>query len=106
MYAPLIVLEPGERYHPETDHTMMIGLVPNDRGGQARALNGSPAPSPIKMRAGRTYRLRLINMLLAARVHVEHAAGSAVQSWRLVSKGGATVPHALTGRARPAFSLA
>lgn len=96
MYAPLIVLEPGQRYDPETDLTMMIGLLPNDRGGFTRALNGSPSPGAISVRAGKTYRIRLVNMLLAARLSVELVAGSAVQQWRLVSKDGATVPPALT----------
>lgn len=101
MYAPLIVLQPEDRYDPETDLTMMIGLVPNDRGGSGRALNGSRSPAPIELRAGKTYRLRLINMLPAPRVDVQLVAGSAVQHWRLVSKDGATVPPAL-GAPRPA----
>ena len=100
MYAPLLVLEPDDRHDPETDLTMMIGLVPNDRGGSVRALNGSPSPLPIRLRAGQTYRVRFINMLLAPRVDVQLAAESAVL-WRLISKDGATVPRALSAP-RPA----
>lgn len=105
MYAPLIVLEPGQRYDPETDLTMMIGLVPDDRGGSNRALNGSRSPAPISLRAGRTYRLRLINMLLAPRVDVQLVSGSAIQQWRLVSKDGATVPPALSAPRRARFFI-
>lgn len=105
IYAPLIVLEPGQRYDPETDLTMMIGLTPNDRGGSNRALNGSLSPPPIALRAGQTYRLRLINMLLAPRVGVELVAGSAVQQWRLVSKDGATVPQALSTPRKARFLI-
>lgn len=95
MYAPLIVLEPGDVYDPSVDLTMMMGLVPNDRGGVGRALNGSRAPPPRMVRAGATYRLRLINMMPAPRVNFELVSDSAVQRWRLVSKDGATVPAAL-----------
>lgn len=105
MYAPLIVLEPGQRYDPDTDLTMMIGLVPDDRGGSSRALNGSRSPAPISLRAGQTYRLRLINMLLAPRVDVGLVAGSDVQQWRLVSKDGATVPPALSTPRRARFLI-
>lgn len=101
MYGPLLVLEPDYKYDPSVDLTMMVGLLPNDRGGSGRALNGSRTPPPRKVQAGKTYRLRLINMMPAPRVHFELAADSAVQTWRLVSKDGAAVPAALRGT-RPA----
>jgi len=101
MYAPLIVLEPGEVYDPSSDLTMMVGLLPNERGGSGRALNGARTPAPMRVQPGKTYRLRLINMLPAPRIHVQLAADSTVQLWRLVSKDGATSPPALTAP-RPA----
>jgi len=101
MYAPLIVLEPGQSYDPATDLTLMIGLAPNGRDGSVRGLNGTPAPRPVNLDGGKTYRLRLINMLLAPRVDVRLVADSVLQSWRLVSKDGATVPPALSAP-RPA----
>ena len=64
LYGPLIVLEPGERYDPETDHIVIIGLN-GVRGRTSRepfALNGSAKPTPIVMRAGVPNRLRLINI--------------------------------------------
>ncbi|MDQ3515794.1 MAG: multicopper oxidase domain-containing protein [Gemmatimonadota bacterium] len=101
MYAPLIVLEPGEVYDPSSDLTMMVGLLPNERGGAGRALNGARTPAPMRVQPGKTYRLRLINMMPAPRIHVQLAADSTVQLWRLVSKDGATSPPALTAP-RPA----
>lgn len=101
MYAPLIVLDPGSSYDPSADLTMMMGLMPNDRGGAGRALNGSRSPPPKMVRAGTTYRLRLINMMPAPRVHFELLGDSVVQDWRLVSKDGAAVPTALRTQ-RPA----
>lgn len=95
MYAPLLVLEPDERYDRSTDLTMMIGLVPNGRAGYMRALNGATTPEPVRVRAGSTYRLRILNMLLAAPVSIELAkADSSIERWRPISKDGATVPAA------------
>ncbi|MCR4342051.1 MAG: multicopper oxidase domain-containing protein [Gemmatimonadaceae bacterium] len=102
MYAPLLVLEPGERHDPSTDLTMVVGMVPAIGGGFAYALNGTVSPNPIRVQAGKTYRLRLINILFAPAITVElSAADSAVQRWRLISKDGATVPEAFTA-VRPA----
>lgn len=102
MYAPLLVLEPGERHDPSTDLTMMVGMVPANGGEFAYAVNGTVAPDPIRVQPGKTYRLRLINILFAPPITVElSGTGSAVQRWRLISKDGATVPEALSA-ARPA----
>ena len=64
LYGPLIVLEPGERYDPETDHIVVIGLngVLRENEREPFALNGSATPAPIVMRAGVPNRLRLINI--------------------------------------------
>lgn len=98
MYAPLLVLEPGERHDPATDLTMMVGLVPDPGGGFTRALNGAIAPAPLTIRPDRTYRLRFVNMLNAPAVNVELTkADSTIQRWRMISKDGATSPEPLTG---------
>ena len=64
LYGPLIVLNPGERYDPETDHIVVIGLngVLQETEREPFALNGSATPAPIVMRAGVPNRLRLINI--------------------------------------------
>ena len=38
LYGPLIVLEPGERYDPETDHIVVIGLERRPAGERAGAV--------------------------------------------------------------------
>ena len=105
MYAPLLVLEPGQPYDPDTDLTMMVGLLPNERGGSGRSLNGSRTPPTRAIRAGKTYRLRLINMMAAPPVRFELSSDSTLRQWRLVSKDGATVPPLLR-TLRPARLLA
>lgn len=102
MYGPLLVLEPGEPYEPATDLTLMVGMVPDARGAFIRALNGAADPKPLRIRAGTTYRLRLVNIMFAPAMAVDFtSADSTVQRWRMVSKDGATTPAALAG-IRPA----
>ncbi len=64
LYGPLIILDPGERYNPETDHVVVIGLngVLRENERAPFALNGSATPVPIVMRAGVPNRLRFINI--------------------------------------------
>jgi FtsP/CotA-like multicopper oxidase with cupredoxin domain len=99
MYGPLIVLEPGERYDPQTDHIVIIGLNGVLRRDEREpfALNGRSAPSPIRMRAGVPNRLRLINITannpgLIAFLMDQHE----VAQWRPVAKDGAALPPAQT----------
>ena len=100
MYAPLLVIEPGERYDPSTDLTMMVGLVPDSNGGFTHALNGAHSPKPRRLRSGESYRLRIINLLDAPAMNVELVKADTIQRWQMVSKDGATVPEALSA-ARP-----
>ena len=107
LYGPLIVLEPGERYDPETDHIVVIGLngVLRENEREPFALNGSATPNPILMRAGVPNRLRLINItanndglraLLVDRFEQT--------TWKPLAKDGATLPVGQTAR-RPALQL-
>lgn len=100
LYGPIIVLEPGEKYEPETDILFIVGLARTARG-RAPALNGTPSPTPRALEAGVTYRLRFINLLLAAPASIRLAAAdSSSARWRLVSKDGAAVTGAAMRDAR------
>jgi manganese oxidase len=101
------VLEPGERYDPETDHVVVIGLngavMPGER--EPFALNGLASPAPIRMRAGVPNRLRLIN------ITANNVALTALLirqfdliDWTPVAKDGANLPPAQT-QSRPARQL-
>lgn len=99
LYGALIVLEPGERYDPATDHVVVIGLnglvVPGAR--EPFALNGLAEPAPIRMRVGVPNRLRLINITgnnvgLTALLVRQFA----VIEWTPVAKDGATLPPGQT----------
>jgi FtsP/CotA-like multicopper oxidase with cupredoxin domain len=95
LYGPLLVMEPGERYDPATDHIAVIGLngVLVDGTREPFALNGRASPAPITMRAGVPHRLRLIN------ITPNNVALTAflvdqfeVVRWKLLAKDGASVP--------------
>src|SRR5512143_840027 len=57
MYGPLLVLEPGQRYDPATDHVVFLSL-----GGLSDSasilVNGSVTPAPLVLRSGVPQRLR------------------------------------------------
>ncbi len=57
LLAPLLVLEPGQRYDPATDHVLLIHTSGN--GDSAKVVvNGSAQPVPITVTAGVRQRLR------------------------------------------------
>lgn len=105
LYGALIVLEPGERYDPETDHVFIISLDGIVKETEPIVLNGSATPEPIVMRAGVPNRLRLINITaynsaLSASLFNEFDQ----MTWKPVAKDGATLPPEQT-IVRPAHQL-
>jgi FtsP/CotA-like multicopper oxidase with cupredoxin domain len=64
IYGPLIVLEPGQNWNPETDRIIVIGLEGRYRTlpNEPFAINGEREPRPLELKAGVAHRLRLINI--------------------------------------------
>jgi FtsP/CotA-like multicopper oxidase with cupredoxin domain len=96
LYAPLIVLEPGERWDPETDHVLMIGGA-YENGQYVVALNGSTAPRALHIRAAVRHRFRIINMTVDEDADLSWfasslASDSTLVSWRAIAKDGANLP--------------
>ena len=96
LYAPLIVLEPGERWDPATDHVLMIGGA-YENGEYVVALNGSTSPRPLELRAGVRHRFRVINMTRDEDADLSWFASavgsdSTLVSWRAIAKDGANLP--------------
>jgi FtsP/CotA-like multicopper oxidase with cupredoxin domain len=93
LYGPLIVLRPGQKYDPETDIPVVIGL-----GGaldlfSPLLLNGSAQPEPLRLKAGVKYRLRFINITPNGNgFQVSLLAGSSPVRWRAVAKDGEDLP--------------
>lgn len=97
LYAPLIVLEPGQRFDPETDRILMFssgGPTINVINGPVAptVLNGKVQPDPMELNAGTTYRFRLINMTGDVNTIVTLVDGEKPIEWRMIAKDGATLP--------------
>lgn len=109
LYAPLVVLEPGQRLDPETDRILMFstgGPTINVISGPfaPTVLNGKAQPGPMDLNAGTTYRFRLINMTGDVNTVVKLMDGATPVEWRLLAKDGATVPpHQATSRPASLF---
>ncbi|HJU85896.1 MAG TPA: multicopper oxidase domain-containing protein, partial [Gemmatimonadota bacterium] len=107
LYGPIVVLEPGQTFDPETDRV----LVFSDGGPWSSFidestipptwLNGRVDPEPLELLAGTTYRFRLINILTETSVGVELGRGEEPVAWRAIAKDGADLPPALATE-RPA----
>ncbi len=98
LYGPIVVLEPGETFDPETDRVLVFsdggpwtsfGL---DSTVPPTYLNGRAAPEPLDLRAGTSYRFRLVNILTESSLRVALLRGENPVPWRAVAKDGADLP--------------
>ena len=95
LVGPLIVLGKNDRYDPATDLVVVFGS-PADSLDERRSvlMNGRLDPVPLEVKAGTTYRLRLINITTARPgMFVELRRDSSVISWRPLARDGAELPE-------------
>ena len=107
LYAPLVVTDSAHPFDPAVDKIVVVGgggppLTEDDPAPVF--VNGSPAPAPLELRVGTTYRLRLINIEPDWRVQFALTSDTALLRWRPIAKDGADLPPALAVE-RPAFLL-
>jgi FtsP/CotA-like multicopper oxidase with cupredoxin domain len=89
LWAPLLVLEPGETYDPSTDLVFILGEAA--RG--APVLNGRREHSPMALKSGQRYRLRLLNVTAATPNLQYWLAGSGpTVLWRPLARDGYDLP--------------
>jgi manganese oxidase len=93
MYGPIIVLEPGQRYEPETDRAWILSQGgPTKGASRARVtLNGSRSPV-IEMQAKRLHRIRLIHIAATLPLRFSILRDTIPVAWRAVAKDGADLP--------------
>ncbi len=90
MFGPMIVLDPGERFDASTDLLYVIGR--GITGGKRGALvNGARLFTPVRLRAGKTYRLRFLNIGANAPATVVLHVDSLPLRWSPRAKDGADV---------------
>jgi FtsP/CotA-like multicopper oxidase with cupredoxin domain len=91
LYGPLIVINPGVPLDTATNRLVIVGaLLRND--STFGVINGRLDPTPIILRAQRTYRFRLFNIGDARTSFALRGMDSSVVAWRAVAKDGADLP--------------
>jgi FtsP/CotA-like multicopper oxidase with cupredoxin domain len=95
LYAPLLVLEPGRTFDPQTDKVFVIasGGPAAGRGADLPAfVNGTMSPDTLALVVGTTYRIRLIDISAneARAVILRGPAGPL--TWRVIARDGRDVP--------------
>lgn len=97
LYGPIVVLEPGQKFDPETDRILMFsdgGPTHNVIAGPfpPTFMNGSATPAPIELRAGVTYRFRIIGITGDLPNSLVITQGGKPIQWRALAKDGADLP--------------
>jgi FtsP/CotA-like multicopper oxidase with cupredoxin domain len=93
VYGPILVLEPGQRFDPATDHVFVAGWDGPDDPPHT-IINGDAWPAPLRLRAGVSHRLRFINIGPANRFRFVLMRDSSIVTWRRIAKDGADLPAA------------
>lgn len=103
LYGPIVVLEPGQRFDPATDHVFTVGW-----DGPAPPLrivvNGDSVAPPLVLAAGKTHRLRFVNIGPAQLVRLSLFQDSTRVAWHPLAKDGVAPPPWLA-TPRPANML-
>jgi FtsP/CotA-like multicopper oxidase with cupredoxin domain len=97
LYAPLIVLEPGQKFDTDVDRVLMVsdeGPTTNVITGPfpAMMLNGQAHPAPMQFEAGKRYRLRIIGITGDLPIQLSLADGKTPIQWRALARDGMTLP--------------
>ena len=99
IYGPLLVLPPGEKFDPSSDLVFVFSLGDFDSLGSLLLINGTPQSDPLRLQAGKRYRIRLINIApnnVAMQASLRSAEG--LEKWRAVAKDGADVPASVASK--------
>ena len=80
LYGPIIVVEPGQRFDPETDRILFFGTAGHTENPvfgpiPEFLMNGKAQPDAMNLKAGTRYRFRLFNLAGDAPLEVSINAG-------------------------------
>ena len=91
LYGAIIVLEPGKRFDPRTDHVYLAGW---DGTGNPTHLmvNGDSSPPPVAMALDAIHRFRFINIGVAGPVRFALRRDTTLVTWKAIAKDGADLP--------------
>lgn len=92
LYGAIVVLEPGKKFDPETDHVFVTGWDgPADP--MHIVINGDTTGPPIEIKSGVANRFRFVNIGPAQRLIYAIRRDTTVQAWRPLAKDGADLPE-------------
>jgi FtsP/CotA-like multicopper oxidase with cupredoxin domain len=91
LFGALVVLEPGQRFDPVSDHLFVAGWDGLD-DPERTILNGETEPTPLVFQAGRTHRMRLVGIGLVRGGFYTLTHGKDTVEWRAIAKDGADLP--------------
>ncbi|MEO5510203.1 MAG: multicopper oxidase domain-containing protein [Longimicrobiales bacterium] len=101
MYGAIVVLEPGQRFDPATDHLYVAGWEADVANKRARTVINGDSTGPRRMlRAGVPHRFRFVNIGPANRLVFELRRGSDPAEWTASAKDGAALPSSQRVAAR------
>jgi len=103
LYGPIVVLEPGQRFDPATDHIFIAGWDGPDDPPHL-LVNGDSLPGPLELRAGVAHRLRFISIGAGNRPPFSIRRDTALVTWRALAKDGADLPP-LQATSRPSLQV-
>ena len=97
LYGPIIVVEPGQKFDPETDRVLFFGTAGTGRNVvfgpfPSFLMNGKAQPEAMNLKAGTRYRFRLFNLAGDAPLMVSMNAGDKPIQWKAVAKDGYPLP--------------
>jgi manganese oxidase len=91
--GPLIVLNPGERFDPNTDHIFIMSIAPKLSDLLKVLVNGVFQPEPLVVQAGVRQRLRFINITTFwTNEVVSISSRNRVAQWIPIAVDGAGIP--------------
>ena len=93
-YGPIIVLEPGEKFDPRTDHIFTLG-VDAARKQPRPVVNGDTVGVPLVIKVGETHRFRFINITDAYSPVFALRKDAVVVTWNPRAKDGADYPESM-----------
>ena len=105
LYGAIVVEDPARPRDPATDRILLFSdngpTINFLRPPPGTLLNGKSSPDTIDLRAGTTYRLRLINIRTDYLLDIGLYEGESAAQWRVVARDGADLPmhQSVTGPA-------
>ena len=93
IYGRLIVLPPGEKYDPASDLIFVLSIGDFGELQEMALINGTPQSTTLNLQAGKTYRLRFINISTSnqgMQVSLRNTSGPV--DWMTIAKDGVDLP--------------